>query len=204
MKNIVLKNLSIVILGILIAGLTYQQAEAQFSIGASYEIRSEKPTNGFGIHVEKDLSLKLPLVAIGVRAQFSNFSEKNSVTGTSINNVGITYDRKLNHYNLGLMALAKVKLGLLSPYVGLGIGTSHLEVKNSNLQQELLNGGSSGSKNNNSVYYEGAVGASATLLPMIHPFIEYRLQKNSFKNVINGYKTKDSSGIWAFGVSLQF
>lgn len=204
MKNFCSKTLSIVLLTILAAGFTYQQAEAQISIGASYEIRSRNPTNGFGIHLEKDLPLKLPLVAIGVRAQFSNFSEKNSVSGTSINNVRLSYDQKLNHYNLGLMALAKVKLGLLSPYVGLGIGTSHLQVKNTNLQEALLNGGESGSKNKNSVYYEGALGASVTLLPMIHPFIEYRLQKNNFKNVINGFKTKDSSGIWAFGVSLQF
>lgn len=199
MKNIYAKTLTVALLGIIIAGFGYQQAKAQFSIGASYEIRKENPTNGFGIRIENDLPLKLPLVAIGIRAQFSNFSEKNSLSSG-----GITYDQKLNHYNLGLMALAKLKLGLLSPYVGLGVGTSHLQVKNTNLSSILPNGGESGSKNNNSVYYEGAIGASATLLPILHPFIEYRLQKNNFKNVVNGYKTKDSSGIWAFGVSLSF
>ncbi len=199
MKNIYAKTLTIALLGVIIAGFGYQQAQAQFSIGASYEIRKENPTNGFGIRIENDIPLKLPLVAIGIRAQFSNFSEKNSISSGSI-----SYDRKLNHYNLGLMALGKLKLGLLSPYIGLGIGTSHLQVKNTNLSMILPNGGESGSKNSNSIYYEGAIGASATLLPMIHPFIEYRLQKNNFKNVVNGYETKDSSGIWAFGVSLSF
>ena len=203
MKNIYAKTLTIALLGIIIAGFSYQQVQAQFSIGASYEIRKEKPTNGFGIRIENDLPLKLPLVAIGIRAQFSNFSEKNSVSGTNVNNVSISYDRKLNHYNLGLMALGKLKLGLLSPYIGLGIGTSHLKVKNSNLSTSVADL-QSGSKSNNSVYYEGAIGASATLLPMLHPFIEYRLQKDSFKNVVNGYETKDSSGLWAFGISLSF
>ena len=193
MKNILAKTLSIVLLSVLAAGFTYQQAEAQFSIGASYEIRSNKPTNGFGIRIENDLPLKLPLVAIGVRAKFSNFSEKNSLTTNSV-----TYDQKLNHYNIGLLALAKVKLGLLSPYAGLGIGTNHLSVKNSG---PISFGGS---KNKTKIYYEGVLGASVTLLPMLHPFIEYRLQKNNISGVINGYRAKDSNGIWAFGVSLQF
>ncbi|HKI44818.1 MAG TPA: outer membrane beta-barrel protein [Balneolales bacterium] len=193
MKNIFAKTLSIVLLTILAAGFTYQQAEAQFSIGASYEIRSNNPTNGFGIRIENDLPLKLPLVAIGVRAQFSNFSEKNSLTTNSV-----TYDQKLDHYNIGLLALAKVKLGLLSPYAGLGIGTNHLNVKNTG---PISFGGP---KNKTKIYYEGVLGASATLLPLIHPFIEYRLQKNNISGVINGYRAKDSNGIWAFGVSLQF
>ena len=193
MKSIFAKTLSIVLLTILAAGFTYQQAEAQFSIGASYEIRSNNPTNGFGIRIENDLPLKLPLVAIGVRAQFSNFSEKNSLTTNSI-----TYDQKLDHYNIGLLALAKVKLGLLSPYAGLGIGTNHLNVKNTGPISFQ------GPKNKTKIYYEGVLGASATLLPMLHPFIEYRLQKNNISGVINGYKAKDSNGIWAFGVSLQF
>ncbi len=197
MKNIFAKTLSFVLLTILVAGFTYQQAEAQFSIGASYEVRSNNPTNGFGIRIENDLPLKLPLVAIGVRAQFSNFSEKNKITGT-VSNPGVTYDQKLNHYNIGLMALAKVKLGLLSPYVGLGIGTNRLDVKNSGIGQL------EGPKNKTKIYYEGALGAEATLLPFLHPFIEYRLQKNNIKGVVNGYEAKDSNGIWAFGVSLQF
>lgn len=193
MKNIYAKTLTIALAGIIIAGFSYQQAQAQFSIGASYEVRSHDPTNGFGIRLENDLPLKLPLVAIGVRAQFSNFSEKNSLS-----KAGITYDQKLNHYNLGLMALAKVKLGLLSPYAGLGIGTNHLKVKNTG--DPLVNG----SDNKTKIYYEGAIGAEATLLPMLHPFIEYRLQKNNIKGVVNGYKAKESDGIWAFGVSLSF
>lgn len=193
MKNIYAKTLSVVLLAILAAGLTYQQAVAQFSIGASYEVRSRNPTNGFGVHIEKDLPLKLPLVAIGVRAQFSNFSEKNKLTTNSV-----SYDQKLSHYNLGLMALAKVKLGLLSPYAGLGIGTNHLEVKNIGAISFL------GPKNETKMYYEGVIGASVTLIPLIHPFIEYRLQKNNIKGVINGYRAKDSNGIWAFGVSLKF
>jgi len=197
MKRIYARTLAVAVIGILIAGFSYQQAEAQFSIGASYEIRSQDPTNGFGVRIEKDLPLKLPLVAIGVRAQFSNFSEKNSIsTGGNV-----TYDRKLNHYNLGAMVLGKVKLGLLSPYVGLGIGTNHLKIENSG--SSLFNGSDSKTK----MYYEGTIGAEATLLPFLHPFIEYRLHKNNIKELkINGnpISKKDSDGIWAFGISLQF
>ena len=100
------------------------------------------------------------------------------------------------------MALAELRLGLITPYAGLGIGTSQLTVENSSLHEILENGGEAGSQKKHSIYYEGALGASVTLLPVLHLFVEYRLQKNNFRDVINGYKAEDSSGIWAFGVSL--
>lgn len=191
MKNPTSKLLTIALLGVFLACFSYQQAAAQFSIGASYEIRSHKPTNGFGVRIENDMPLKVPMLAIGVRAQFSNFSEKNNISGIN----DITYDQKLSHYNLGLMALLKLKLGLLEPYVGLGLGTSHLKVKSEGLSQSY-------SENKNSIYYEGALGAEVSLLPILHPFIEYRLHRNNFNDVIQGYKTHDTNGIWAFGLSL--
>lgn len=216
MKQLSIQSIRIAVLGgVLLAGLNCQQATAQmsqegqskanFSIGGSYEMRSQHPQNGFGIRLENQLPLGIPLLAIAVRAQYSNFTEqKNKVHGFGrLNHDDVYFHRKLNQYYLGLMALAELRLGLITPYAGLGIGTSRLKVENANLHEILESGGVAGSQNKQSIYYEGALGASVTLLPVLHPFVEYRLQKNNFRDVINGYKAEDSSGIWAFGVSLE-
>lgn len=203
---------TVLIGGVLVFSFCYQKAFAQekqkskFSIGGSYEMRAQHPNQGFGIRLENELKLGIPLLALGVRAQYSRFTEeiKGCRGYVKTDHGEVHFNRKLSEYYLGLMALVKLKLGLLTPYAGLGIGTSQLTVKNTKLHDILESGAEAGSKSDHSIYYNGAVGASMTLLPVLHPFVEYRLQRNNFRDVINGYSSEANGGIWAFGVSLQF
>jgi opacity protein-like surface antigen len=141
-----------------------QDANAQWAIGASYEIRDEDPENGFGIRLEKGFLRGLPLLDLGLRAHFSYFNETN---GISRDNVDISGD--FDMYDFGLAAVAGINLGLVRPYAGLGIGRERYKL--SAAEQAAL------SYKENSFYWNGFGGAEFSLLPLLKPFIEYRITR---------------------------
>ena len=65
---------------LMLATVTPDLVQAQWSIGASYEIREEAPKNGFGARVEREILKGLPLVNLSLRAHFSYFSDENQIT----------------------------------------------------------------------------------------------------------------------------
>ena len=175
---------------LLLFSATPQTATAQWSIGASYEIRNEDPQNGFGARIERDILQKLPIVNLGIRAHFSYFSEDNYV---GRNNV--TYG-EITNYDYGLAAVGGVTVGPISPYVGLGLGASTLDIQGSDAQNP--------GADDSSVYWNGFIGSEVSLLPFIKPFVEYRLQDvSNYKDEISNI-SKQSDGRLIFGVSLQF
>lgn len=150
---------------------------AQFAIGASYEIRSEDPTNGFGFRLEKGILQNMPLLDFGLRAHFSYFNDTN--------------DTEIDVYDYGLAALAGVKLGLIKPYVGLGIGNQQF---NFDADAEDF------SSDESSFYWNGFGGAEITLLPLLNPFIEYRIARLTGTDDID----IDNISRLAIGVNLRF
>lgn len=168
-----------------------QKMFAQWSIGASYEIRNEKPKNGFGVRLERDILQKLPIVNLGLRAHFSYFSDENSISRN-----GATYDTKIKNYDYGLAAVGGVSVGLIAPYVGLGLGSDNADfnVKNADFPGE-------GSDSN--LYWNGFIGAKVSPIPILKPFVEYRISSSKkFKDLNNNVNTSD--GRLIFGVSLAF
>lgn len=157
---------------------------AQFAIGASYEVRSEDPQNGFGFRLEKGLLKGVPLLDLGVRAHFSYFNDTNEIS-----NNGISTSTEIDVYDYGLAALAGVKLGLIKPYVGLGIGNQQFKFE----AQEVLD-------DESSFYWNGFGGAEITLLPLFNPFIEFRIAR------LTGTEDVDIDNIsrLAIGVNLRF
>jgi len=180
----------IVIVGLFICALP-QKMLAQWSIGASYEIRNEKPKNGFGVRLERDILQKIPVVNLGLRAHFSYFSDKNSFSRN-----GTTYDSEIKNYDYGLAAIGGVSVGLISPYVGLGLGSNNakFDVKNASLPGE-------GSDSN--LYWNGFVGAKVSPIPVIKPFVEYRIQSTKEFNKLD-QNVNTSNGRLMFGISLAF
>ncbi|HKJ34886.1 MAG TPA: outer membrane beta-barrel protein [Balneolales bacterium] len=180
---------------ILLTLFTTSNAWAQWSVGASYEIRTANPKTGFGARIEKDIKLPIPLVSIVGRAHFSYFNANNKITQTG----GYSYSTDFKDYDLGLTALGKVKLGVVNPYVGIGIGSDTYHVNIPDL---------GGGKTKNSIFYNATVGAEAALIPFIHPFVEYRISKRNFKdfNFEGNYKQQvdNSPGRLIMGISLQF
>jgi opacity protein-like surface antigen len=164
-----------------------EQAQAQWSIGASYEIRDEDPTNGFGARIEKGILNFVPLVDFNMRAHFSYFNESNSLSRS-----GANIDGDLEAYDYGLALTAGIKIALVKPYVGVGIGAETFDFKPDNDGNEGFN--------ESSFYWNGFGGIELTVLPIITPFIEYRLASLTSTDDID-YK---NVGRFAVGLSLRF
>jgi opacity protein-like surface antigen len=162
-------------------------ANAQFGIGASYEIRDEYPTNGFGLRVEKGLLGKNHLLDLGIRGHFSYFNETNDL---SIGD-GISITRDMDVYDYGLAALLGIRLGIVKPYAGAGIGLDRF--KQSTEREQL-------SFKENNFYWNAFGGAEFTLIPVISPFVEYRISKFTGTEDL----TFDRVNRIAFGIYLRF
>lgn len=171
-----------------------QKSAAQWSLGASYEIRNEEPKNGFGVRLERDILQKLPIVDLGVRAHFSYFNEENSISRE-----GGSYSREITNYDYGLAAVGGVSAGLVAPYVGLGLGseTADLNFKDG---EDLPEG--EGSDSN--LYWNGFIGAEISPVPAIKPFVEYRVKSSKEFSDLNRDAIDTSTGRFIFGVSLSF
>jgi hypothetical protein len=159
---------------------------AQWSIGASYEIRSETPENGFGVRVERGFLNSLPLVDLNLRLHFSFFNEESSITAGSQ-----TFSGDIQSYDYGAAATAGINIALLKPYVGLGIGSENFDFDSND---------PSASFNEDNFYINGFGGVEVTLLPLIRPFIEYRISNLSGAEDVS----YDNVGRVAFGVNLRF
>lgn len=162
----------------------YNTSNAQFAIGASYEVRSEDPKNGFGFRLERSFLDGVPLLDLGVRAHFSYFNETNEISGN-----GISASTEIDVYDYGLAALAGFKLGLVKPYVGLGVGNQQFK-----FDPEEVFGDES------SFYWNGFGGAEITILPLFNPFIEYRIARLTSADDID----IDNISRLAIGVNLRF
>ncbi|WP_340106874.1 outer membrane beta-barrel protein [Rhodohalobacter sp. 8-1] len=169
-------------------------ANAQWSIGASYEVRDEDPTNGFGVRIERGILSAVPIVDLGLRGHFSYFNESNDLTSE-----GVTFDQTIQSYDFGLAATGGVSVGLVKPYVGLGIGWD-----NSSLEYSADAGDIGADIRDefeaDDFYWNGFIGAEVTIIPILNPFIEYRFTQITGRDDID----LDNVSRLALGVSLRF
>lgn len=188
MKRII--NL-IIILSTLFSASTY----AQLEIGASYELRDEDPQSGFGVRIEKGFLEQLPLAKISMRAHFSFFSEENNVDED-----GLSYSQELTNYDFGVAVIGGLSVGLIEPYIGLGLGSTTLDFKTEGavLPPELQ---SDPEANESNIYWNGFLGAKVTIIPLVKPFVEYRYSDTSLSEP---EVAEVRTGRIIFGVSLSF
>lgn len=163
------------------------EAQAQIEIGASYELRSEEPKNGFGIRLEKGILEKLPLIKLRTRLHFSYFNEEISVSGG-----GQTFSTDLTSYDFGIALSGGVPIGLIEPYAGLGLGSETLDLSNDDFQNV-------GDESN--IYWNTFIGARVTIIPLLKPFVEYRY--SNYKLSSPDF-SDDQNGRIMFGVYLSF
>lgn len=166
--------------------LTVEESEAQWGIGASYELRDEEPRNGLGVRIEREMFGMIPIVDISMRAHFSYFSEnvnrddpQGSVSGD------------FETYDFGLAAVGGIGIGLLKPYVGTGLGIDNTSFDDRD---------DADSFEDTDFYWNAFVGAEITMLPFLSPFLEYRFSKIGGRDDIS----PDTINRIAFGVSLRF
>lgn len=168
-----------------------QTASAQWSLGASYEIREAEPKNGFGVRLERGILQKLPIVDLALRGHFSYFSEENNLTRDNVE-----YG-EIKNYDFGLAAIGGVSLGLLKPYVGLGLGSETTELSRADAPDGT-------STSDSKLYWNGLVGSQVTIIPSLHPFVEYRFAPTEAPEKFRSAGFKSSSGRLIFGISLSF
>jgi len=167
-------------------------AMAQFEIGASYELRNESPKNGFGVRVQTGILQGLPLVNLGLRAHFSYFSEENTISSS-----GGSYSRELENYDFGLAAVGGISLGLMEPYVGLGLGSEKVDLKHSDFQNVPTQ---PQDDDESSIYWNTFIGAKVSILPILKPFVEYRFTSHDLEMP----NMSDKTGRIIFGIALSF
>ncbi|MEX2640498.1 MAG: hypothetical protein WD266_07410 [Balneolales bacterium] len=165
--------------------IVVSESNAQWSIGATYENKGEVPTNGFGLQLERDMKLPIPLIFIRTRAHASFFNETNNITSGNIQ-----IDQEVSSYDFGVAAIAGANIALLSPYAGLGIGLEDYSINSD---------GDSFTPIENEVYYQAMVGLGLNLLPLIKPFVELR-----YSGFSNTDEISDSQQRLMFGVALRF
>lgn len=181
MKHL-LKSVVLIPLLFFFAAESYGQA-----IGISYENRSEKPTNGFGLHFETDIS-PLPVVSLSIRLHGSYFSEEHSFTVASQ-----SYTVTDSSYEFGLALLGGLNLGIVAPYAGVGIGYDFFE-----RDAPAVAGVSLGDGSDNSFFYFGSVGIGISALPFLRPYAEYR-----YRGVTSSDFMPSENGTFALGVQLR-
>ncbi len=185
----------ICIIFFMIAGL--KPGYCQFSIGAAYYQRKEAPQSGFGARMENDIKVTPKFFRLGVQAHFDYYSENNKLDGS-----GVSFG-KVTNYTLGLDALAKAKLLIIEPYIGVGIGFNKVTQPGSNGIPSVVNSAVN-PDNAQKTIYEGVIGTEASLISFLHPFVEYRTHAPKFGDVLKKPSKGDTQGVWAFGVLLKF
>lgn len=185
------------VIGLLVSAVP-QISSAQFSLGASYEMRDEDPQNGYGLRIERAILEKAPLVNLAIRAHFSYFSDENSVD-YSDGSTTYSYSQDITNYDYGIAGVGGISVGPVSPYVGLGLGASSLDISRDDMPN---NAPLDENSEDSSIYWNGFVGAKVSILP-IQPFVEYRLEEvSNYKDELKDVKS--SNGRLMFGVYLSF
>lgn len=161
----------------------HQTAQAQWGVGASYEIRNEDPENGFGFRLERSFLQGAPLIDLGIRAHFSYFNDEITVSRDDFE-----ASTDIDVYDYGLAALAGIKLGIVKPYVGLGIGNQQFKFDPAD------------NFNDSSFYWNGFGGAEVIIFPFLQPFIEYRIANLTSTDDIDF----DNVSRLAIGLNIRF
>ncbi|MEX0720923.1 MAG: porin family protein [Balneolaceae bacterium] len=169
-------------------------AIAQIEIGASFELRNEDPESGFGLRIQKGFFEILPMVDVGLRAHFSYFREENQVDDSG----GFSYSEDLTNYDFGIAAYGGVSLGLMEPYIGLGLGSETTDI---NVDYPLGAGPGPEEGEESNIYWNTFVGAKVTIIPLVKPFVEYRY---SNKELGEPTLADAQNGRIMFGVNLSF
>lgn len=184
------------ILIILLTGLNNEFALAQMEIGASYELRNEDPQNGFGVRIEKGFLNFVPIVDIGMRAHFSFFSDENRVEAA-----GLSYSEDLTNYDFGIALITGIGVGLIEPYVGVGLGSTTIDIKPKDSDSVSLALKDDLEVNESNIYWNMLIGSKVTIIPLLKPFVEYRYSNTSLSNPEN---VENITGRIIFGLSLSF
>ena len=197
-KNIFLRINTVILLSVCF----FHTVSGQTEVGVSYELRDEEPQNGFGLRVELPLLSQLPVLNLSIRAHASYFSDENELTQQ-----GLRYSEDITNYDLGIQGILGVHVGLVEPYVGVGIGTERINITPKVLQPFNFDNGIYdlllSEKSDDNVYWNASLGAKVSIIPILKPFVEYRYTNTELGSPkFDQFDAK--TGRMVFGLSIRF
>jgi len=147
-----------------------QTALSQWSVAGSFQLQDEDPTDGFGIHIERELLKPLPLLDVRLRAHGSRMGED-----VEINQAGNSLTQNITTWDFGLAGIAGVSSGVLRLYSGFGGGYMRFESEAedvdlaNSLPFEVIT-----EVDGSSFFWNFIAGFEFTPVPLFNPFFEYR------------------------------
>lgn len=173
-----------------------EKSMAQIGIGGGLDIRSEEPTQGYGIRLEYRIANLPPVADLKVRAHGSYFSDTRK-RSYSVNGLVTEVFEEKSAFDIGAAILAGVKLGPVNPVAGIGLGidSRELNADRTESQPSQLRG-----VNEENLYWNLFFGGELSIIPYIKPFFEYR-----FVQLINpeNIDIKDSER-FSLGIIFRF
>lgn len=173
-----MKKSGMLFIGLFVFHLIFADVlSAQWGLGAAVEVRDQDPTSGVGVKLEREIFSKAPIVDLNLRAHFSWLydGDGNGIVDDALN-IDEALNTEMNVYDYGFALVLGVKLGMVKPYIGGGIGREHY--------REGI-GGELSAHSEESFYWNGFGGAEIMLLPYLKPFIEFRYSKLTDIDKIN-------------------
>lgn len=179
--------------GILLAFSTSVFAQG-FGLGVGYEVQNANPTTGLSLRLEQRW-LDLKVVSIHSRFQVTRFAEELKLKEPETVNEYLAEAQSYDFTGAGLIQLNLPFLPV-SPYGGVGVGFDRSKF---NVLDAAVNGVRD--EATNSIAYSTIIGLKVTAIPLLKPFVEYRvagLTKEPPKEL------DKATGRLSFGVQLAF
>lgn len=105
------KSYSVVLITLIAVAIIPGKAQAQWSLGAMYEMQYNAPFQGIGLQVEKGILSKWNPVDIRIRSQFSYYKMQEDHPGYPEN----------RRMNFGISGIVGLPVGPIKPYAGAGV-----------------------------------------------------------------------------------
>lgn len=170
-----------------------KDSSAQWSAGGGFELREQEPSKGVSFKLQRDFLTAIPIIRLGIRGYGSIFPEQSS-TFQGGNGAPTEFSVANVSYNTGAALMGGLNMGITNPYVGLGIGVHHFEVKTVQMNGEISR------ETNENIALHAIAGAEIALLPFIHPFIEYKFFQFRGRHGLE----YDHTGSLSFGLMFKF
>jgi hypothetical protein len=175
-------------------------AQAQGGFGASYEKRSDEPSEGIGLRFERGINDANGLLYVSVLTHASFFSRVATLKSRTIENL-LYADSELNTYDVGVALKVAANVPVVTPYVAAGIGFENFKIEIFNKRLPPI-----GDDREQTVLVNGSLGVQWRIGQIIRPFAEVRFNKN-FKDYTFEKTFEDleaAKNRVAVGIVLQF
>jgi len=175
-------------------------AYAQGGFGASYERRSDEPSEGVGLRFERGINDANGLLYVSVVTHASFFNRVATLKSRTIENLFYS-DSELNTYDVGVALKLAANVPIFTPYVTAGIGFENFKIEIFNKSLPPI-----GNDREQTVLVNGSLGLQWRIGQIIRPFTEVRFNKNfkgyKFENTFEDLRAAKNRV--ALGIVLQF